>query len=351
MVVTTGIFFVVPLLFPNAAGAFWPFEKIQAQTDGASSTFLHDSRLSLLEPAQNFDPRPSTAGEVLALSGDQALLPGGGPEAIPVDTQKTGSSGKIEVYVVKDGDSLSAIAAKHNVTTNTILWANNIKDPKLVKTGTELVILPVSGVRHTVAKGDTIAGLGKKYGAKIEDIIAFNGIVQGALTAGETIVVPGGQLPKAKTQTAVKAVKSGGGLSTIQATTSTGTATSGYFENPVPGSIVTQKIHGWNGVDLGASSGTPVYAAAAGTVIVSRGSGWNGGYGNYVVIKHGNGTQTLYSHLSAVTASVGDTVAKGQRIGAVGKTGSATGFHLHFEVRGATNPFSRCTLLKACVPN
>ncbi|HRH55479.1 MAG TPA: M23 family metallopeptidase, partial [Candidatus Paceibacterota bacterium] len=103
---------------------------------------------------------------------------------------------------------------------------------------------------------------------------------------------------------------------------------------------LSQGIHGWNGVDMSAPSGTPIYAAAGGTVIVSRVGGWNGGYGNYVVIEHAGGVQTLYAHMATDSVSVGETVSRGQNIGTVGNTGQSTGYHLHFEVRGAKNPFS-----------
>ncbi len=101
----------------------------------------------------------------------------------------------------------------------------------------------------------------------------------------------------------------------------------------------TQGIHGYNGVDLGASVGAPVRAAAGGTVMLSRSGGYNGGYGNYIVIKHPNGSQTLYAHLSSNAVAAGQVVTQGQTIGAVGNTGRSTGPHLHFEVRGGKNPF------------
>ena len=114
-----------------------------------------------------------------------------------------------------------------------------------------------------------------------------------------------------------------------------------YYSWPLAGGSITQGLHGWNAVDIGAPSGTPIYAAAAGTVIVARsGGGWNGGYGNYVVVSHPNGTQTLYAHMSRVSATVGAHVGQGETIGKVGMTGEATGPHIHFEVRGAVNPFA-----------
>ncbi|MCK5059525.1 MAG: M23 family metallopeptidase, partial [Candidatus Pacebacteria bacterium] len=112
----------------------------------------------------------------------------------------------------------------------------------------------------------------------------------------------------------------------------------GYYIKPVNGRK-SQGLHGYNAVDIAAPYGTPIVAAASGVVIISRATGWNGGYGGYVVISHNNGTQTLYAHMSSDIVSVGDVVQQGQVIGYVGSTGRSTGPHLHIEVRGARNPF------------
>ena len=109
--------------------------------------------------------------------------------------------------------------------------------------------------------------------------------------------------------------------------------------HPLPSAVRTQGIHGYNAVDLAAPFGTPIVAAASGRVIVSRSGGWNGGYGTYVVIDHPDGTQTLYAHMSRVAVWQGAQVVAGQVIGYVGSTGRSTGPHVHFEVRGAVNPF------------
>ena len=104
--------------------------------------------------------------------------------------------------------------------------------------------------------------------------------------------------------------------------------------------VKTQGLHGYNGVDLAAKTGTPIMASASGEVIVAKSGGYNGGYGSYVVIQHGNGSQTLYSHMSSVSTYKGATVVQGQVIGTVGSTGKSTGSHLHFEIRnGIRNPF------------
>jgi len=104
---------------------------------------------------------------------------------------------------------------------------------------------------------------------------------------------------------------------------------------------VTGRVKTHSGIDVGASHGTNIFAAAAGTVIVS---GWNsGGYGNYVVIDHGGGLTTLYAHCSSLLVSSGQKVSRGQVIAKVGSTGMSTGPHLHFEVlkNGShTNPMA-----------
>ena len=103
---------------------------------------------------------------------------------------------------------------------------------------------------------------------------------------------------------------------------------------PISG-VITSRFGGRSsgthtGLDIATSSGTPIKAAAAGTVTFA---GWQGGYGNLLVISHGNGIQTYYAHCSALYASVGDKVAQGEKIAAVGSTGNSTGPHLHLEIR------------------
>ena len=99
-------------------------------------------------------------------------------------------------------------------------------------------------------------------------------------------------------------------------------------------------MHGHNAVDLAIAYGTPIHAAAAGTVIIAKSNGaYNGGYGNFVMISHGNGSETLYAHMSKTAVSVGQQVSQGQTIGYIGMTGMTTGPHTHFEIRNAQNPF------------
>jgi murein DD-endopeptidase MepM/ murein hydrolase activator NlpD len=209
-----------------------------------------------------------------------------------------------------------------------------------------------SGVKRTIVKGDTLQSIAKRYSADANEIAQFNGLDPAApLAVGSTIIVPGAEV--APTAPVVKkgSIIVRGKKIREPYLGGSGTEQPGYYSNPMPGAIITQGIHGWNGIDLGAARGTPIRAAADGTVIIARNNGgWNGGYGNYVVITHDNGSQTLYGHMKNAIVSPGQSVSAGQTIGYEGSTGESTGPHLHFEVRGAANPFRNCAVGSICSP-
>lgn len=335
----------VALFQPSMASAFWPFstDASAAQPSRASAS------TPVLQASTNIDPNPNKGlGDTLQVSGGKALLAYSGPSGTIADVASTTPPDRISIYVVRPGDTLGEIATMFGVSVNTIIWANNLRGVSDVHPGDTLIILPVSGVEHTVVKGDSLKSLAKKYGADADEIALYNGLDEDKdLVVGAKLIVPGGELgtptPSASKPKGTRSTKDpyrGGG----------GALLAGFFTNPVPGGILTQGVHGWNAVDIGAARGTPVYAAAAGTVIISRTSGWNGGYGKYVVITHDNGTQTVYGHFSNVTVTAGQSVMAGQLIGSVGASGHATGPHLHFEVRGAANPFLTCSLGSVCSP-
>ena len=218
------------------------------------------------------------------------------------------------------------------VSVNTIKWANGLDRP--IAPGDQLVILPISGVNHPVKSGGTLTDIAKKYGADAKEIALFNGLsLDSPLTPGQEIIVPNVDLQveeKKPSKTIAKKPSSKGSTS----------GGSSWMIKPVNGAYRSQGIHGYNAVDLAAPVGTPIYAAAGGTVLIAKADGgWNGGYGNYVVIKHANGAQTLYAHMNTVSIGAGEKVSQGEQIGSVGNTGKSTGAHLHFEVRGAKNPF------------
>lgn len=241
------------------------------------------------------------------------------------------AAGQIFIYTLRKGDTLSDIAKAFDVTVNTILWANGLADARSIKVGDQLLILPITGVRHEVKKGETVAAIARKYRAAAEDIVQFNGLAVGEEpTAGALLIVPNGELPQSAPLTpSVPRPSYFANLPLYE----------GYYIRPITGGRRSRGLHGFNGVDLANTCGLPVVAAADGTVLVARSSGWNGGYGKYVVIAHPNNTQTLYSHLKELKVSVGAGLRQGEAIGAIGSTGNSTGCHVHFEIRGARNPF------------
>jgi murein DD-endopeptidase MepM/ murein hydrolase activator NlpD len=287
---------------------------------------------------------------------DNALIPDSYVTSATTNSDSTlntskPASNEITTYKVKSGDTVISIAKDNGISPNTIIWANNLKKDAKLTIGQNLLILPISGISHKIVSGDTLQAIALKYHGDAQEIAAFNDLGNSKLQIGDVVVIPDGEGPiskpptVAKTSTSVvKSVASAAlGIGIAQADIEVPTS-SGYYMRPIAGGIRTQGIHGNNGVDLADACGTPIYASAAGEVIVSKSDGeWDGGYGNYVVISHSNGSQTLYAHMSKAAVSLGETVTKGQMIGTIGATGKvsgATGCHVHFEIRnGIRNPF------------
>ena len=296
---------------------------------------INSQNISLLEATLNSDNKLAQGGGYITIIEEEALLPENSSSGSFSSINDQSVNDQISIYVVREGDSLSQIAKMFNVSTNTIIWANNLHN-SIIKEGQTLVILPVSGVKHKVKKGETIKSITKKYKGNLEEILSFNNLSKGdKLNIGDTIIIPDGEIgsysfgSKNNRKIVVGSNPYRGG---------SGPYYKGYYIKPVNG-IKTQGLHGYNAIDIGAPIGTPIFASASGKVIVSRSGGWNGGYGSYVVVKHGNGTQTLYAHASKIIVYVGQNVVQGQVIAYVGSTGKSTGPHIHFEVRGAKNPF------------
>ncbi|MBI4134646.1 MAG: LysM peptidoglycan-binding domain-containing protein [Candidatus Sungbacteria bacterium] len=282
----------------------------------------------ILESVPN--PEPSQGDELPLLNlvqGSSLVAP-----ANPLGTLQDGNSlDRIFLYTVKPGDTPSAIAKSFGVSVNTILWANNIKSASSIRVGDQLVILPVSGVKHVVKKGETVDSIAKRYKADAGDISAFNGIaLGGALEVGTELMIPDGEFPVSSQPSQVPSRVAN--LPQLK----------GYFVRPIQGGRKSQGLHGQNGVDLANSCGTPILASAAGEVLISRETGYNGGFGKFIVVNHPNGTQTVYAHNQKNMVVAGEEVTQGQIIGLLGNTGNtrgATGCHVHFEIHGAKNPF------------
>lgn len=323
--------------FTSYAGVFSFFSDLVSNKEVDAGVTDHSSdMLGVLQA--NIGPSlvtGSTGGDIAVVDG-AALMQETGIYGTQADLQDIKST-QISLYVVRQGDSLSSIAHMYDVSVNTIIWANNIRGP--IHEGDELVILPISGVSHKVVKGDSIRSIATKYRADMGDIMSYNSLSSDAdLTVGSTIIIPDGEssVPAA---TASSKIPGAAANPTEKLHDAGGPVYKDYYIRPIVGGVKTQGLHGYNAVDLAAPIGTPIHASADGVVIIARSGGYNGGYGSYVVISHANGTQTLYGHMSKVIAVQGQTVEKGETIGLVGSTGKSTGPHVHFEIRGATNPF------------
>lgn len=323
------------LLFPYYAMAM-TIADIQALFQPKAQALTTTNRSPSVQTMQVLEARTSPVlakggGDILIVD-DSAVLPDEGPAGSMADIGKPKNT-QIAIYVVKEGDTLSGIAQLFDVSVNTIKWANDISPKGTIRVGQTLTILPVTGINHTVKKGDTLASLAKQYHGDAEEIANYNDI-EGPLVVGNEILIPNGEIA------APPAPKKSSTPSSLGSVSSGSTSYAGYYMRPLIGGTRTQGVHGYNGVDLAASIGTPLLASAAGEVIIAKEGGWNGGYGSYVVIKHANGSQTLYAHASSVIVGVGQQVSQGENIGSVGQTGKATGPHVHFEIRGGPrNPF------------
>ncbi len=294
-------------------------------------TTSNSQTMVLLEPMASADPKALIGGAEMTVIDGSALVPDSGPLGTMKDIKDIPLADQVSVYVVRAGDTLSQVSKMFGVSVNTIVWANDLSRATAIREGQVLVILPINGIQHTVVKGETLQSISKKYKGDATEIAQYNDLSPTAdLAVGEVVIIPDGE------ETTISETP-GRPTRVIKGS---GPSYQGYYIRPIAGNRKTQGLHGYNGVDLSNGRiGDEIFASAAGVVIVSKENSWNGGYGDYIVIKHENGTQTLYAHNSRNIVSAGQTVRQGQVIGYVGSTGNSTGPHVHFEIRGAKNPF------------
>ena len=293
--------------------------------------------------ADQLDPQ-----EVAVQLGSRTKTSAAGPDSAPtasyaddgtlykpvaVDTSVADGRGLLQTYTVKSGDTLTGIASHYGISMMTIWWANQLTAKDQLHVGQKLTIPPVNGLIITVKTGDTLDSIAAQYKVDGADVLAINQLEDPNLIIGQTLILPdaaGAPIPTAK-PIPVKPRNNGG--STSCSSCGGGTYAGGRFVWPVVGgnNYISQRFHyGHYGVDIAATYGTKVAAAAKGTVTFA---GWkNNGGGYQVWISHGSGLFTTYNHMSAVTVSAGQSVDRGQQVGRVGQSGNATGPHLHFEV-------------------
>ena len=248
-------------------------------------------------------------------------------------------------YEVASGDSLSSIGEKFDISPETIKWENNLSNIDSLTPGDKLKILPVTGVSHVVKSGDSLESLAKKYNANEQAIVdfPFNGVPDDfKLRAGQTLVIPDGSPPEVKAPPKKPQPKF---LAKGPQSPAFSAPFGAQFIWPAGGQLSQYFAWYHPGIDI-ANRGAPGIAASdGGTVLIA---GWpdGQGYGNRVVIDHGNGYRSMYAHLSNVYVSVGEAVSRGQLIGQMGSTGRSTGIHLHLEIHYKGVPVNPLAILK-----
>ena len=252
----------------------------------------------------------------------QALLSDDGEEAVQQDVSEDELSLTYQTYRVKSGDMIGFIADKYDVTQDTIISINNIKQSRLIQVGQYLKIPSMPGILYTTkTKGETPSTIAEKYKVDAEKCALVNNIsIDTELESGLQLFVPDAQLDWATRQ------EINGDL----------------FRKPLHSRYYLSSYYGWRdspfntgkrsfhtGIDMACSTGTPIYPAMDGVVTAA---GYNSTYGNYVIVQHHSGYKTLYGHMSKITCRKGNFVYTTTQIGKVGSTGLSTGPHLHFTV-------------------
>lgn len=303
---------------------------------------------SLLPP---YVPPDALAGsdEELGIDSNQLLLV---EEGFLMKTSSLTEQGARRAYaeglihVVREGETLTGLAARYGLHRNTIEWVNKLPANTPIKPGQELVILPVDGVLHTVSRGQTLARIAELYSIPPDDIRRQNKLEGDFILAGQELIVPGGKpIVEKPTQVAVKPpstpnkpapntpkpLSQGGKVPKAEPV-----ETFGVLQMPCNNCFYTQYYHpGHFAVDIQTKGGGPIFASEDGTVSRAE-TGWNGGYGNVIEIEHGKGLVTLYAHNKELYVREGQEVKRGQLIAWMGNTGRVygkTGIHTHFEVR------------------
>jgi len=260
------------------------------------------------------DPLKQRAMETYSGLGPASVVNSDQGDKIPLDLVETFSW---ETYTVRRGDTISSIATAHGLTLDAVIALNGITNVKNVKVGQRLRIPNMDGIPYTTKKGDSLFRISAMSGIPLNAILDANDLQSDILPVGMTVFLPGArmrsdELKRALGQLFIYPVR--GPLSSLY----------GWRNDPFTGVL---RFHA--AIDIAAPTGTPIKAALDGKV---SSEGYNGTYGNFIILSHDGGYQTLYAHLSAFSVSKGVRVSQGQQIGLVGSTGYSTGPHVHFGV-------------------
>ena len=262
-------------------------------------------------------------------------------KANPQTTHAQRSFKDVAQYTVDTGDNLSVIASRYNIKPETLVWENGLTMASVLRIGQKLNIPPSDGISHRVTTGQSVEKIAALYKVDAQKIVAMNNLQSGVITQGQVIFVPDAKpLPTVQpARTIARATGRDAPARNVERTnlseSSSAPSVGKFMIAPTLGILTQGFKSGHYAYDIANRSQPPIWAAAGGTVVTATMGVWAGGYGNHVVIDHGNGVKTLYGHMSYLTVGVGDKVTQGQVIGRMGKSGNVrgvTGIHLHFEV-------------------
>ncbi len=320
---------------------------------------------------RSFQARSTQAGAAVEAQATEAVTAGVGGEAFqpvsansfdgiprvaqPFTTIPNRPRQEIVKYTVQDGDTVFGIAQQFGLTPETVLWGNYnllLDNPHSLKPGQDLLILPSDGVywQWLAENKGGLPGFAKFFGANVDDILnapinkldpaTVGDLNNPNIPDGTWLFIPGGRreliswsapLGVTRDNPASARVLGPGACDPVAG----GAVGYGTFVWPAPQHYLSgydfSGVH--RGIDIAGNTGEAVFATDAGVIVYV---GWNNyGYGNMIMIDHGQGFQSLYAHLSAFNVSCGQSVGQGDVIGAIGSTGNSSGSHLHFEILSA----------------
>jgi LysM repeat protein len=316
-----------------------------------------------VETAAVTTPAASEVGASLSTATDESVVPGSdlpmlalpvlsdislAPDPLPHTYQGQQPEHEFETYVVERGDTPGGIAESFGIQPETLLGGNPQlgQESSLLQTGVELIILPIDGVLHDVEPGDTLQSVADQYSIPADDIIAYqpNHLEFPYRLYPDTQIMVPGAVREVFVWTppdlsSVTGNTSFEGSNVVPVIVGTGT-----FIYPVSNRNFSQYYwYGHQAIDIATAEGSSVVASDTGTVTFA---GWNTyGYGNLIVVNHGNGYETFYGHLSAINVVPGQIVYQGNYLGATGNSGRSSGPHIHFEIRINNNRDDPCWYL------
>ena len=283
--------------------------------DSAMSRFAMNDSLS-----DNFDEN----GNVLSADGS----------VLTAASVGIGEKVTFQTYTVKSGDSISTISRKFGLSNiSTLIAVNDISNVRALRSGQKLKVPSMDGLVYTVQPGDSLNSLSVKYHVSVEEILDANDLTSEMLTRGMSLFIPGAKMDALSLKKAM-------GELFVYPITAAWRLTSRFGPRKDP---FTGVASSHTGIDMACPTGTPIRSAMSGKVAYV---GWSNIFGNYVIINHASGYQTLYGHMSKALVKKGQAVDQNTKIGLVGSTGYSTGPHLHFTVYKNGNLVDPMTLLK-----